>query len=566
MCMRACLPSSDSDIVLHVTHVSLAEFAALPEEVVYRTEHDSALKSGLRSRMTPNEVLEQEDTKLAEMVGSLDETLQAENEPPEETDEKDDTVCEVVVDDDTTEGNPAELLELGLTKLDVDKRQQLRYWHEQADRKVRQQVKLVVEPSSLNQVRDAVKDSVAGQFPAPGAGKTVLIAYDVKLSGESITYPQVRKPPLRSHYKKMMQGTMLARSVGSEAPTEVMPHDVYIILDAGKSGNEAELMSAFKQQGMGAGDKKNAAFMDRKKSSVLIIYAEDAIRDRREKVRGVGTLQQHETVHIVSKDGLLLSSRRRLKYPGTAAGSVIGPVAMSSDKVWMETFRRKKNIFSDEARVAVGGSTAGVSGTDVAPRPLDNPEPVFFHAHCMDLWCELVHMTSGVNGVHGIIDLTTGDGMLALLAIRKSVPYLGFVFSADHQEALHNWLVRAVFEDMKTEGSELYDNGLATFVEEIAEEEGNEAEGGEDDAKDDDGKAEAKAKAKAEAKAKPAAKSKANAKAAKKKAKAKKAKAKNASKKKGTKKTAIDKDAEEDEDEEEESEPADSGDEDEDEE
>lgn len=514
---------------------------------MYRTEQDSALKSGLRSRLTPNEVLAQDDTKLAEMIGSLDDTLEAEKNPTVDADEEHDTV-EVVEDEDTSaDANPPELLELGLAKLDSDKRRQLRYWHEQADRRVRQQVKLVVEPSSLNQVRDSVKDSVAGQFPAAGAGKTVLIVYDVKLSGESITYPQVRKPPLRSHYKKMMQGAMLARSEGSEPPKEVMPHDVYIILDAGKSGNEAELMSAFKQQGLGAGDKKNASFMDRKKSSVLIVYAEDAIRDRREKVRGVGTLQQHETVHVVSKDGLPMSSRKRLKYPGTAAGSVIGPVAMSSDKVWTETFRRKKNIFSDEARVAVGGSTAGVSGSDVAPRSLDSPEPVFFHAHCIDLWCELVHMTSGVNGVHGIIDLTTGDGLLALLAIRRSVPYLGFVFSAAHQEALHAWLVRAVFEDMKTEGCELYDNGLATFLEEI--DEGDDADGEGDAA--DEGKEEGNTKPKA--KPKPKAKTVPKKQVPKKVAK----KTKTVPKKKARKKTAIDKDA--DEDEEEESEPPDSG-------
>jgi hypothetical protein len=204
----------------------LLNSASFPEEIVYRTEHDAALKAGLRSRLTPKEVLEQEDTKLTEMIGQLDEALEAEKLPTDEATEDHDEVSEVIIEDDDAGGSPPELLELGLTKLDTDKRQQLRYWHEQADRKVRQQVKLVVEPSSLNQVRDSVKDSVPGQFPVAGAGKTVLIVYDVKLSGESITYPQVRKPPLRSHYKKMMQGTMLARSVGSEPPTEVMPHDV----------------------------------------------------------------------------------------------------------------------------------------------------------------------------------------------------------------------------------------------------------------------------------------------------------------------------------------------------
>jgi hypothetical protein len=126
----------------------------------------------------------------------------------------------------------------GLEKLDADDLQKVDGFKVLADRTIRQQVKLVLEPDSPALVAAAISDSVAGRATDESTDKKVIFVYDVKLSGESVTYPQIRRPPLRGHFKKMIQGFLDSRQVKDE----LHGNDIFIFFDASKHGLPAKIL------------------------------------------------------------------------------------------------------------------------------------------------------------------------------------------------------------------------------------------------------------------------------------------------------------------------------------
>lgn len=68
--------------------------------------------------------------------------------------------------------------------------------------------------------------------------------------------------------------------------------------------------------------------MDKRKTVLYIFYDEESLKDRKDKVRGLATLHQLEHLHIISKNGLQVPPRPRLKFSGTTTGDMLGPVAM----------------------------------------------------------------------------------------------------------------------------------------------------------------------------------------------------------------------------------------------
>jgi hypothetical protein len=231
----------------------------------------------------------------------------------------------------------------------------------------------------------------------------------------------------------------------------------------------------------GAGDAKKAKVTDIVKplektiTRIHIMYDEASLVDRKEVVRGVATIDQTETVFLVSRQALQVDRKARVKYHGTTAGSLLGPVAAPAfETTWQETVLDKKAIWGS-ARVAVGGRTEGYGASVGAPaekKPKDPNafEPVCFHSKPEDLYEELVHTLGGSKVVRRIIDLTCGDGPLAHLAIRKRMTYLGFASTDVHAGKLGRHLQAKVYADFKTEGHDLYRSALAALLETIGEE------------------------------------------------------------------------------------------------
>jgi hypothetical protein len=124
--------------------------------------------------------------------------------------------------------------EVGLEKISDEHRASLRKFRDLADRTIRQQVKLVVEPASQDAIAAEIMSGQLGRQLPDDAPKDslVIFVYDSKVSGEAVTNPQTRKPPLRPHFKKCMAGALTSR----KPVDQLSPHDVFIMFDGGKHG------------------------------------------------------------------------------------------------------------------------------------------------------------------------------------------------------------------------------------------------------------------------------------------------------------------------------------------
>jgi hypothetical protein len=114
---------------------------------------------------------------------------------------------------------------------------------QRVERKVRAHVRLVVEPSTEAAVSNAIKDTPAGRFEAAVTQDYLTIAYDVVLSGECITCPHLRTPPLREpHLNRLVRGAVKARSEERSLPKDVQ----VVMFDSGHTGHDRSFKAAMK--------------------------------------------------------------------------------------------------------------------------------------------------------------------------------------------------------------------------------------------------------------------------------------------------------------------------------
>ena len=70
----------------------------------------------------------------------------------------------------------------------------------------------------------------------------MVVLYDPKQAGESMSRPWYRSPPLNKlHIRKLIGAVLAARG----KKQGILDNDVYVIMDAMRHGNEGDLMSAF---------------------------------------------------------------------------------------------------------------------------------------------------------------------------------------------------------------------------------------------------------------------------------------------------------------------------------
>ena len=105
---------------------------------------------------------------------------------------------------------------------------------------------------------------------------------------------------------------------------------------------------------------KGSKFLDKSVSKLMLLFDEESLSERKELVRGVGSVDQLESVYLVSQTLLQLDKKPRLHFKGTTSGNTIAPVVVPHHTdMWQETYECKKLIFGS-ARVAVGGRTEGL--------------------------------------------------------------------------------------------------------------------------------------------------------------------------------------------------------------
>ena len=276
------------------------------------------------------------------------------------------------------------------------------------------------------------------------------------------------------------------------------------------TGNEKTFLDALTPDvgdaAASAGKSKKAPKpIEKHVARLTLIFDEQSIAERRDLSRGLATIEQQETVYIVSKNVFQAERKNRINYGGTSSGSVIGPIAVPSpDDQWQLKFEHKKRLFG-AARVAVGGRTPG-TGAAVGEsmrgkstnRGAEDMEPVMYHAKGEKIDEELLWMLdTKAKPIGLIIDGTPGDAGLAHIAAKKRIPYFGHCFTEEHATQSRSQVHKLVFQDFQTEGNPLYKPALVTLMQMVADptEDGNGGTGGSGPAPKAKSKGKAKAKA-----------------------------------------------------------------------
>lgn len=187
--------------------ISSSMIARLMSEIVFGSEHDRTIMSGLRSSKSADEMLEL--GPLAEKVQSINDAIEEEG-AGEEEEEGDDAGSDAGDDDvefvseSATGPKLDDIVGEKLKNITGDNRDKLQNAKAQAVENVKSQVVLVSEQdlNSHGKVQGAFEKSKLHSIKATPMNK-IIAFYDVKCAGEAVTNPSTRLPSFRAnHYKK----------------------------------------------------------------------------------------------------------------------------------------------------------------------------------------------------------------------------------------------------------------------------------------------------------------------------------------------------------------------------
>ena len=314
-----------------------------------------------------------------------------------------------------------------------------------AMRQTRDKIWLLVEPKSMLTLASDIRESYCGKVQG-SAKKPVLVVYDVKAQGESLTHPHLRKPPFKfERFKKIVKATVI-----NEAGN--FRDDVHVLyLDGGAHGNKTVALNQIQGE-----DGKGLTFH---KKEDHIIWQEEALSDKFGRVSQTTEYDQLETMVSVRAAARQYEKKNRLHFDGTTQGNLIGPLrAPNATDTWFCSFREKK-LMMGSMRQPVGGSDAD-SNTSDAKRKRDDSDVEPFNFHCMPLKFgdEIVHSFEP----SAMIDCCV-DGMLAKTCLMdpKNIPYLGICFTEEHMNGLYDHLANYLFKCYMTDSHDLYEPDLA---------------------------------------------------------------------------------------------------------
>ena len=276
----------------------------------------------------------------------------------------------------------------------------------------------------------------------------MAVIYDTKLHGEAHHRPNIRLPPFQSDDVKVLLEAARDRFRTPHTDGVLPATDLYFLLDGGR--DIASGLTAF--------------FRGKETTSkqLHVIYEPDSLLKRYSRVKGFMTHSSLESIKVVAASfpASLNTPRPRKFYGGTTALNAICnvPVPLRAEQ-WNMSWGEKKLILAG-SMIPVGGRAAGVDPDDDDEAPVRRTdatvEPVFFHTVSSSLWSEILYDFE----VGAVIDLTAGDGAVAMAAIRAGCPYAGVALTDAHVTELRKHLHKTAFQAAATEGDELYDADL----------------------------------------------------------------------------------------------------------
>lgn len=158
---------------------------------------------------------------------------------------------------------------------------------------------------------------------------------------------------------------------------------------------------------------------------------------------------------MVSAAELDIPEKRNTHSLGTTASDSIGPFA-KPHKDDPTRFRVKHADKTTLYASAIGLAGGASPPTDEDPPKPKDIVPFSYFSNDLKLYEEITHRYN----IKGWYDCTCNDGLLMLHCLQKGMPYLGFAFSAEHQQALERYMAGRVFKDMQVPGNPLHEPRL----------------------------------------------------------------------------------------------------------
>lgn len=233
--------SDESNLVWQSTWPQSAlSMGRLIEEIAYGKQYDSSIKFGARFKKEPEEIFamaavseaiglidgllaDEQDAAKAAAKEAAGAAIESEEEEPASTVSQPLTAAEGVMEMEFVK-QFAESVDSVASKV----------WTEVAGHKAEafrlvKQLDMIVEPTSSTGIQNHILNS--SKNVAASDGYTVVF-YDTSCSGEAITNPSTRKPPLRNHYNKHMDAIVGGFCIDGKFPTNL----VIFLFNAGKDG------------------------------------------------------------------------------------------------------------------------------------------------------------------------------------------------------------------------------------------------------------------------------------------------------------------------------------------
>ena len=353
-----------------------------------------------------------------------------------------------------------------------------KHWTKHMKKTISSQIKLIVDDDTTKILIERIRASPLAMATGDMTG-FVLFHYDQKKFGESTTRPDVRIPPLRDNYNRLVKALLEARnpikadddSTGPDPQSpqaELQPGELAIILDGGKSGNKNKLLGPWLNKKSTSKDDELDPDEDDDDGSkqqscvpsmLQIVKTEQSLAAWRKKVRGTLAIKQLETCHILSKGKVTLPERTRKHFPGTNCGDTLTDVNIPSpNDVWRLPWKLKKQLYGKKHLILVGGKTE--TDSPHVKRNDDTVEPVIYHPMPLTFYLQLIDDFFAKR----IIDLVTCDGVFAYAALRHRIGYVGICFTQEHASMVEEMLIAKLKVDMSERGDPNYNPQYALAV------------------------------------------------------------------------------------------------------
>lgn len=224
--------------------------------IVYGITHDVSLKIAIKNHKTPRDVMEYLPVKTD--VDEIKAALDTEGRTTKAaTDVQDDDAQE---DDDDEDGcklpasakgaaagsvpgsglPPRSSLMECASALSGMSLADKKFWLAFAKRTVAAHIKLFTEPDSSSEVRHLLDTTTVSKVKGIDKEDCVMILFDVKQSGECITAPHLRVPPLRDEQlARLISGVLESRRTADPDGEMLIAGDVLCMFDGGRHGPPA---------------------------------------------------------------------------------------------------------------------------------------------------------------------------------------------------------------------------------------------------------------------------------------------------------------------------------------